>query len=140
MSIEYTFSIIKPDATERNLTGKINSYLEAADLKIVAQKMVHLSEEQAKQFYAEHSERPFFDSLISYMTSAPVVLQVLKGENAVLKNREVMGATNPEEAKAGTIRKDFAKNIESNSIHGSDSLESAKREIEFFFDRSEIVA
>lgn len=140
MSIEYTFSIIKPDATERNLTGKINSYLEAADLKIVAQKMVHLSEEQAKKFYAEHSERPFFGSLISYMTSAPVVLQVLKGENAVLKNREVMGATNPEEAESGTIRKDFAQNIEANSIHGSDSSESAKREIGFFFDESEIVA
>ena len=140
MSIEYTFSIIKPDATERNLTVKINSYLEAADLKIVAQKMVHLSEEQAKEFYAEHSERPFFGSLISYMTSAPVVLQVLKGENAVLKNREVMGATNPEEADNGTIRKDFAQNIEANSIHGSDSLESAKREIEFFFSESEIVA
>ncbi len=140
MSIEYTFSIIKPDATERNLTGKINSYLEAADLKIVAQKMVHLSEDQAKQFYAEHSERPFFGSLVSYMTSAPVVLQVLKGEGAILKNREVMGATNPAEAAAGTIRKDFAKDIEANSIHGSDSADSAKREIEFFFDSSEIVA
>jgi nucleoside-diphosphate kinase len=140
MSIEYTFSIIKPDATERNLTGKINSYLEAADLKIVAQKMVHLSEEQAKQFYAEHSERPFFGSLVAYMTSAPVVLQVLKGEGAILKNREVMGATNPAEAAAGTIRKDFAKDIEANSIHGSDSADSAKREIEFFFDSSEIVA
>ncbi len=140
MSIEYTFSIIKPDATERNLTGKINSYLETAGLKIVAQKMVHLSENQAKKFYAEHSERPFFGSLISYMTSAPVVLQVLKGENAVLKNREIMGATNPADAKIGTIRKDFAKNIEANSIHGSDSLESAKREIEFFFNKSEILA
>lgn len=140
MSIEYTFSIIKPDATERNLTGKINSYLETGGLKIVAQKMVCLSEDQAKKFYAEHSERPFFGSLISYMTSAPVVLQVLKGENAVLKNREIMGATNPEDAEIGTIRKDFAKNIEANSIHGSDSLESAKREIEFFFDKSEILA
>ena len=139
MSIEYTFSIIKPDATERNLTGKINSYLETGGLKIVAQKMVRLSEDQAKKFYAEHSERPFFGSLISYMTSAPVVLQVLKGENAVLKNREIMGATNPEDAKVGTIRKDFAQNIEANSIHGSDSLESAKREIEFFFDKNEIL-
>ena len=139
MSIEYTFSIIKPDATERNLTGKINSYLEAADLKIVAQKMVHLSEDQAKQFYAEHSERPFFGSLVSYMTSAPVVLQVLKGEGAILKNREIMGATNPADADAGTIRKDFAKDIEANSVHGSDSAESAKKEIEFFFDSSEIV-
>ena len=140
MSIEYTFSIIKPDATERNLTGKINSYLETAGLKIVAQKMVQLTEDQAKQFYAEHSERPFFGSLVSYMTSAPVVLQVLKGEGAILKNREVMGATNPAEAAAGTIRKDFAKDIEANSIHGSDSADSAKREIEFFFDSSEIVA
>jgi len=140
MSIEYTFSIIKPDATERNLTGKINSYLETAGLKIVAQKMVRLSEDQAKKFYAEHSERPFFGSLISYMTSAPVVLQVLKGENAVLKNREVMGATNPAEATIGTIRKDFAQNIEANSIHGSDSVESAKREIEFFFNKDEILA
>lgn len=140
MSIEYTFSIIKPDATRRNLIGKVNSYLEAADLKIVAQKMVKLSEEQAKQFYAEHSERPFFSSLITYMTSAPVVLQVLKGDNAVLKNREIMGATNPAEAENGTIRKDFAENIEANSVHGSDSLESAKKEISFFFDKSEIVA
>ena len=140
MSTEYTFSIIKPDATERNLTGKINSYLEEAGLKIVAQKMVRLSEEQAQSFYAEHSERPFFGGLVKYMTSAPVILQVLKGENAVLKNREVMGATNPADADAGTIRKDFAKDIEANSIHGSDSLESAKKEIEFFFEESEIVA
>jgi nucleoside-diphosphate kinase len=140
MSIEYTFSIIKPDATERNLTGKINSYLEAADLKIVAQKMIRLSEDQAKQFYAEHSARPFFGGLVSYMTSAPVVLQVLKGENAIAKNREIMGATNPADAEAGTIRKDFAKDIEANSVHGSDSAEAAKREIEFFFDSSEIVA
>ena len=138
MSIEYTFSIIKPDATERNLTGKINSYLEAADLKIVAQKMVHLSEDQAKQFYAEHSERPFFGSLVSYMTSAPVVLQVLKGEGAILKNREVMGATNPADAMVGTIRKDFALNIEENSVHGSDSESSAEREIGFFFKSDEI--
>ena len=140
MSIEYTFSIIKPDATERNLTGKINSYLETAGLKIVAQKMVHLTEVQTKKFYAEHSERPFFGSLVSYMTSAPVVLQVLKGEGAILKNREIMGATNPADADAGTIRKDFAKDIEANSVHGSDSAESAKKEIEFFFDSSEIVA
>ena len=140
MSIEYTFSIIKPDATERNLTGKINSYLEAADLKIVAQKMVHLTEAQAKEFYAEHSERPFFGSLVSYMTSAPVVLQVLKGEGAILKNREIMGATNPADADAGTIRKDFAKDIEENSVHGSDSAQSAKKEIALFFDASEIVA
>lgn len=139
MSIEYTFSIIKPDATERNLIGKINSYLENAGLKIVAQKMVKLSEEQAKEFYAEHKERPFFGGLIEYMTSAPVVLQVLKSENAVLKNREIMGATNPADAAEGTIRKDFAKDIEANSIHGSDSLESAEREINFFFSKEEIV-
>ena len=139
MSIEYTFSIIKPDATKRNLIGKINSYLEMAGLKIVAQKMVQLSEYQARQFYAEHSERPFFNSLIKYMISAPVVIQVLKCENAILKNREIMGATNPENAVPGTIRKDFAVNIEENSIHGSDSLESAKREINFFFDANEIV-
>ena len=139
MALEYTFSIIKPDATKRNLIGKINSYLESAGLKIVAQKIVHLNESQAKEFYAEHKERPFFDSLIAYMTSAPVVLQVLKGENAISKNREIMGATNPAEADAGTIRKDFAQDIEANSIHGSDSVESAKREIDFFFTKEEVV-
>ncbi len=139
MTVEYTFSIIKPDATKRNLTGKINSYLETAGLKIVAQKMVSLTEGQAKEFYAEHSERPFFGSLISYMTSAPVILQVLKGENAIAKNREVMGATNPSEADAGTVRKDFAQDIEANSIHGSDSKESAEKEINFFFNKEEIV-
>lgn len=140
MSLEYTFSIIKPDATERNLTGSINSYLEKAGLKIVAQKMVKLTKSQAEEFYAEHKERPFFSGLVSYMTSAPVVLQVLKGENAILLNREIMGATNPVDAKSGTIRKEFAKNIEENSIHGSDSSDSAAREISFFFDESEIVA
>jgi len=139
MTIEYTFSIIKPDATKRNLTGKINSYLEQSGLKIVAQKMVNLTEEQAKEFYAEHNERPFFGGLVSYMISAPVVLQVLKGENAIAKNREVMGATNPAEADAGTIRKDFAIDIEANSIHGSDSSESAKKEISFFFSKEEIM-
>jgi len=139
MTIEYTFSIIKPDATKRNLIGKINSYLESADLKIVAQKMVQLTESQAKDFYAEHSARPFFNGLISYMISAPVVLQVLKGENAVAKNRDIMGATNPADANPGTIRKDFAIDIEANSIHGSDSLESAKREISYFFTQDEIV-
>jgi len=139
MTIEYTFSIIKPDATKRNLTGKINSYLENAGLKIVAQKMVLLKEDQAKEFYAEHSERPFFAGLISYMTSAPVILQVLKGENAITKNREVMGATNPAEANADTIRKDFAQDIEANSVHGSDSPESAEKEINFFFKKEEIV-
>jgi nucleoside-diphosphate kinase len=139
MSIEYTFSIIKPDATKRNLTGKINSYLEAVGLEIAAQKMVKLTKEQAEGFYAEHKERPFFLGLVEYMTSAPVVLQVLKGENAVLKNREIMGATNPENANHGTIRKDFALDIEANSIHGSDGLDSAKREISFFFKKEEIL-
>ncbi|RTK93982.1 MAG: nucleoside-diphosphate kinase [Rickettsiales bacterium] len=139
MTVEYTFSIIKPDATKRNLIGKINSYLENAGLKIVAQKMIILKKDQAEEFYAEHKERSFFNGLITYMLSAPVVIQVLKGENAILKNREVMGATNPENAEANTIRKDFALNIEENSIHGSDSAASAKREIEFFFTKDEIV-
>ena len=139
MTTEYTFSMIKPDATKRNLIGKINSYLENAGLKIVAQKMVRLKESQAKEFYAEHKERSFFSGLITYMTSAPVVLQVLKGENAVTKNREIMGATNPAEAKPCTVRKDFAVDIEANSIHGSDSAESAEREINFFFSKEEIV-
>ena len=139
MTTEYTFSMIKPDATKRNLIGKINSYLENAGLKIVAQKMVRLKESQAKEFYAEHKERSFFSGLITYMTSAPVVLQVLKGENAITKTREIMGATNPVEAKPGTVRKDFAVDIEANSIHGSDSIESAEREINFFFSKEEIV-
>ena len=139
MTTEYTFSMIKPDATKRNLIGKINSYLENAGLKIVAQKMVVLEESQAKEFYAEHKERSFFSGLITYMTSAPVVLQVLKGENAVTKNREILGATNPADARPGTVRKDFALDIEANSIHGSDSAESAEREINFFFSKEEIV-
>ncbi len=139
MSIEYTFSIIKPDATKRNVTGAINSYLEKAGLSVAAQKMVVLTKDQAESFYGEHKERPFFGSLVSYMTSGPVILQVLKGENAVAKNREVMGATNPAEADAGTIRKDFAESIEANSVHGSDSPESAEREISFFFNKEEIV-
>lgn len=139
MTQEYTFSMIKPDATKRNLIGKINSYLEAAGLKIVAQKMVVLSKEQAEEFYAEHKARSFFDGMIKTILSGPVVLQVLKGDNAILKNREIMGATNPDDAKPGTIRKDFAENIEANSVHGSDSTESANREINFFFKREEIV-
>lgn len=138
MSTEYTFSIIKPDATKRNITGNINSYLEKGGLKIVAQKMVKLTKEQAEGFYAEHKERPFFNGLVEYMTSAPVVLQVLKGENAILKNREIMGATNPSDAADGTIRKAFGENIEANSVHGSDSADSAKREISFFFSEGEI--
>ena len=138
MTIEYTFSIIKPDATKRNILGKINSYLENSGLQIVAQKMVKLQKSQAEEFYAEHKDRPFFAGLISYMISAPVILQVLKGEGAILKNREVMGATNPSEAFSGTIRKDFGLNIEENSVHGSDSPQSAAREISFFFSKDEI--
>lgn len=139
MSIEYTFSIIKPDAVERNLIGKINSYIENAGLEIAAQKMIKLTKEQAEEFYAEHKERPFFSGLVKYIISAPVVLQVLKGENAIAKNREIMGATNPANADIGTIRKDFAVDIEANSIHGSDSAVSAEREISFFFKKEEIV-
>jgi nucleoside-diphosphate kinase len=139
MSQEYTLSIIKPDATKRNLIGQINSYIEKAGLKIVAQKMTILTQEQAETFYGEHKSRSFFDDLVKFITSGPVVLQVLKGENAVMKHREVMGATNPENANVGTIRKDFAVDIEANSVHGSDSLESAKKEIDFFFNQNEIV-
>ncbi len=131
--------MIKPDATKRNLIGKINSYLENNSLKIVAQKMLVLSKCQAENFYAEHKERSFFDSLIKNITSGPVILQVLKGDNAVLNNRKIMGATNPNDAELGTIRKDFAENIEANSIHGSDSVESAEREISFFFAKTEIM-
>ncbi|MFM6972029.1 MAG: nucleoside-diphosphate kinase [Alphaproteobacteria bacterium] len=139
MAIELTLSIIKPDATNRNLTGKINSKFEDAGLKIVAQKMMHLSPKIAGDFYAVHRERPFYNDLVKFMTSGPVVVQVLKGENAVLKNREIMGATNPANADAGTIRKEFALSIEANSVHGSDSLENAKNEIAFFFATNEIV-
>ena len=138
MSIEYTFSMIKPDATKRNLIGQINSYLERSSLKIVAQRLTILTKSQAESFYAEHKERGFFNSLIDYITSGPVVLQVLKGNDAIAKNRKIMGATNPEQAEPGTIRKDFAESIEANSIHGSDSLESAQREISFFFAKNEI--
>ena len=139
MTTEYTLSIIKPDATKRNLTGKINTLLEDGGLKIVAQKMVNLTEDQAKLFYAEHQERPFYNDLVSYMTSGPVVLQVLKGENAISVNREIMGATNPSDAAEGTIRKLYAENIEANCVHGSDSSDSAAREVAIFFDKSEIV-
>ncbi|MGB1548278.1 MAG: nucleoside-diphosphate kinase [Alphaproteobacteria bacterium] len=139
MAIERTLSIIKPDATRRNLTGRINAMLEEAGLRIVAQKRLRLSRERAEGFYAVHAERPFFDSLCNFMTSGPIVVQVLEGENAVARNREVMGATNPEEAKPGTIRKEFAESIEANSVHGSDSLENAKQEIAFFFEEAEIV-
>lgn len=139
MSIEQTLSIIKPDATKRNLTGKINSKLEDSGLKIIAQKRILLSKTQAEDFYKVHQERPFYNDLVKFMISGPVVVQVLEGENAVSKNREVMGATNPEEAEDGTIRKEFAESLEANSVHGSDSLENAKIEISFFFSQIELV-
>ena len=139
MATERTFSIIKPDATRRNITGAINANLEAAGLRIVAQKRIHMTLEQAQGFYAVHKERPFFGELTEFMSSEPVVVQVLEGENAVAKNREVMGATNPEQAAPGTIRKEHALNIGENSVHGSDSLENAKIEIAYFFKDSEIV-
>lgn len=139
MAVQRTFSIIKPDATRRNLTGAINQRFEENDLRIVAQKRIHMTREQAEGFYAVHKERPFFGELVDFMISEPVVVQVLEGENAVAKNREVMGATNPEEADAGTIRKDFAINIGENSVHGSDSDENAVIEIDFFFKPEEIV-
>ena len=139
MAIERTFSIIKPDATKRNLTGAINAKLEEAGLRIVAQKRIHMSKAQAEGFYEVHKERPFFGELTEFMCSEPVVVQVLEGEDAVAKNREVMGATNPEEADVGTIRKEYALSIGENSAHGSDSLENAKIEIEYFFNGEEIV-
>ncbi|MBS28555.1 MAG: nucleoside-diphosphate kinase [Alphaproteobacteria bacterium] len=139
MAIERTFSIIKPDATKRNITGKIITKFEDAGLRVVAQRRVHLSREQAEGFYAVHSKRPFFNDLVAFMTSGPVVLQVLEGENAIARNREIMGATNPAEADEGTIRKEFAESIEANSVHGSDAPETAAEEIAFFFDESEIV-
>ncbi len=139
MSNARTLSIIKPDATKRNITGKINSYFEENGLRIVAQKRIQLSREKAGQFYVVHKERPFYAELVETMTSGPVIVQVLEGENAVLKNREIMGATNPKEAADGTIRKDCALSIGENSVHGSDSEDSAKEEISFFFDESEIV-
>ena len=139
MAVERTFSIIKPDATKRNLTGKINAVIEGAGLRIVAQKRVKLSLQQAEGFYAVHKERPFFKSLVGFMSSGPVVVQVLEGENAVAKYREVMGATDPAKAAPGTIRKLFAESIEANSVHGSDAAETAKTEIAFFFKPEEIV-
>ncbi len=139
MALERTLSIIKPDATRRNLTGQINARLEGAGLRIIAQKRIRLSREQAEAFYEVHRERPFFRSLCDFMTSGAVVVQALEGENAVARNREVMGATNPAEAAEGTIRKDFAESIEANSAHGSDSAENAAREIAFFFAEIEIV-
>jgi nucleoside-diphosphate kinase len=138
MAKERTFSIIKPDATRRNLTGKINAKFEDAGLRIVAQKRIKMTREQAEGFYGVHKARPFFNDLCSFMVSGPVVIQVLEGENAVAKNREIMGATNPANADAGTIRKEFAESIEANSVHGSDSLENANTEIAFFFKDNEI--
>lgn len=138
MAVERTLSIIKPDATKRNLTGQINSRFEAAGLRIVAQKRVQLSKEVAEGFYAVHSERPFFNDLVSFMISGPVVVQVLEGEGAIAKNREIMGATNPADAAEGTIRKDFAESIEANSVHGSDAPETAAEEIAYFFAGTEI--
>ena len=139
MSIERTLSIIKPDATKRNITGKIISCFEESGLNIIAQKKILLTKERAEGFYSVHSDKPFFADLVSFMTSAPIIIQVLEGENAILKNREIMGATNPEEAEEGTIRKQFALSIEANSVHGSDSAETAIEEINYFFDESEIL-
>src|SRR5687767_2747530 len=138
MAATRTFSIIKPDATRRNLTGAVTKMLEDAGLRIVASKRIHMTREQAEGFYAVHKERPFYGSLVEFMTSGPVVVQVLEGEDAVRRNREVMGATNPAEAAEGTIRKAHAESIEANSVHGSDSDENAKIEIDFFFDEDEI--
>lgn len=138
MALERTFSIIKPDAVSRNVIGAIYNRFETAGLRIVASKMVHMSKEQAEGFYAEHKERPFFAPLVDFMTSGPVMVQVLEGEGAVVKNREIMGATNPAEAAAGTLRSDFANSIEENSVHGSDAPETAAREIAYFFSDEEI--
>lgn len=139
MAIQRTFSILKPDATRRNLTGAINARFEENGLRIIAQKRIHMTRDQAEQFYAVHSERPFFGELVDFMISEPVVVQVLEGEDAVTKNRDIMGATNPEEADVGTIRKDFALSIGENSVHGSDSDENAAIEIKHFFKDEEIV-
>ncbi|WP_404363120.1 nucleoside-diphosphate kinase [Marinobacter sp.] len=138
MSNERTLSIIKPDAVAKNVIGQIYSRFENAGLSIVAAKMMHLTQEQAEGFYAEHKERPFFADLVAFMTSGPVMVQALEGENAVLQNRDLMGATNPKEAEAGTIRADFATSIDANAVHGSDSLASAEREIAYFFNDNEI--
>lgn len=139
MAIERTFSILKPDATRRNLTGKINAVFEENGLRIVAQKRIHMTETQAKKFYEVHAARPFYGELVSFMTSGPVVVQVLEGEDAMTRHRDIMGATNPANAADGTIRKMFAESIEANSVHGSDSLENAAIEIAYFFAGNEIV-
>lgn len=140
MAVERTFSIIKPDAVAKNVMGEIVSRFEKNGLKIIASRMLHLSQEQAEGFYAVHSERPFFKDLVAFMISGPVVVQVLEGENAVLKNRELMGATNPAEADAGTIRADFASSIDENAVHGSDAPETAAEEIAFFFSDDQVCA
>ena len=139
MAIERTLSIIKPDAVGKNIIGKIISRFEDNGLNLVAGKLMHLSDNMASGFYAEHDGKPFFDDLKKFMTSGPVFVQVLEGENAVQKNRDLMGSTNPQEAESGSIRADFAKSIDANAVHGSDSIESAKREIEYFFDPEEIL-
>ena len=139
MTIENTLSIIKPDATRRNLTGSINAKFEQAGLNIIAQKRLQLTKDMAQKFYEIHKDRPFFNDLVDFMISGPVITQVLRGENAVKVNREVMGATNPKDAEAGTIRKEFGESIEANSVHGSDSLENAKSEISFFFAEIELI-
>jgi len=139
MAVTRTFSIIKPDATRRNLTGAVTKMLEEAGLRVVASKRIHMTEDQAKKFYEVHAERPFYGELVDFMTSGPVVVQVLEGEDAVKRNRDVMGATNPADAEEGTIRKAFAESIEANSVHGSDSDENAATEIAFFFNDDEIV-
>ena len=138
MTVERTLSIVKPDAVRRNLIGKIYDRFETAGLTIIAARMMSLSKEQAEGFYAVHSERPFFNDLVAYMTSGPVIVQVLEGENAIRKNREIMGATNPSEALAGTIRADFAESLEANSAHGSDAPETAATEIAYFFDAADL--
>ena len=138
MTIQRTLSIIKPDATSKNIIGKIIDRFEESGLKVVAGKLLHMDQAKAAGFYAEHEGRPFFPNLVEYMTSAPVFVQVLEGDNAILKNRELMGATNPSEADPGTIRADFAETIDANAVHGSDSTDSAAREISYFFDDSEI--
>ena len=139
MALERTLSIIKPDATRRNITGKINAMLEEAGLKIIAQRRMRMTEDQAKVFYSVHKERPFYNDLVKFMTSGPIVVQVLEGEDAIALNRKVMGATNPAEADEGTIRKMFAESIEANSVHGSDSAENAANEIKFLFSDDQIV-
>lgn len=138
MAAEKTLSIIKPDAVAKNVIGDINGRFEKAGLRIVAARMLHMSRQQAESFYDVHRERPFFDALVSFMTSGPVLVQVLEGDNAIVRNREIMGATNPEEADAGTIRADFAETIDANAVHGSDAPETAEREIGFFFEDKDI--